>query len=110
MAAPTPEGAGADRITQDCSNCPEISRPRACAQALTCVVAAYAGWWPLSIQTLCRALVAQRHPLAITPTREFIARLDAITPEQMAVVRREARQAIRDGVIPARSVDLRTTP
>ena len=52
----------------------------------------------------------ETQPLATTPTREFIARLDAITPEQMAVVRREARQAIRAGVIPARSVDLRTTP
>jgi hypothetical protein len=49
------------------------------------VIEAYRVWWALTITTLCRALVAQAHPLISTPTWEFIARLDAITPEQEAM-------------------------
>jgi hypothetical protein len=71
------------------------------------VVTAYAAWWPLSASTLCRTLVAQSHPMGSGTVREFLDRLDAITPEHEATVRRIAESAVAAGLIPKRSVDLR---
>ena len=73
-------------------------------------ISAYRAWCPLRLSTLCRAIIAGRHPLESTPVREFVTHLDAITPEFEVAVRRAARQAIELGAIPQRSVDLRGHP
>lgn len=53
---------------------PRTSQP---SISLVTVVEAYEGWWPLSVETLCRALVALECPLRGTPARELAARFDA---------------------------------
>jgi hypothetical protein len=73
---------------------------------LVAVVEAYEGYWPLSIDTLCRALAAQTVPLAVVGAKAFAERLDAITPEQRALVRRLVSRAVRQGLAAARAVRL----
>jgi hypothetical protein len=48
--------------------------------AVAIVVRLYEGLWPLDLSTLCRALVASRHPLRTMPVIEFLDHLDGITP------------------------------
>jgi hypothetical protein len=78
------------------------------ATPLVTVVEAYEGWWPLSVETLCRALVALEHPLRSTPARELAAHFDPITPEQMSRIRTAAQNAVGDHQIPRKAVDLVT--
>jgi len=79
---------------------------RAVIAPLLTVAETYEGWWPLSVETLCRALVTIEHPLRSTPMRELLAHFDAITPEQSAQVRATAQNALRDRLIPSKAVDL----
>jgi hypothetical protein len=83
------------------------AEPTAAERRLMVVIEDYAGWWPLTVPTLCRALVAESHPLASTPTREFVAGLDAVTPKQKEIVRRIVEGALAAGLISDRAVDLR---
>jgi hypothetical protein len=83
--------------------------PTAAERRIIAAVEAYAGWWPLSVSTLCRALAAQTKPLASTPTIEFVEHLDAVTPEHEASVRRIAQGAIAAGLIPERAVRMDET-
>jgi hypothetical protein len=40
------------------------AEPTPAERRLIAVVEQYAGWWPLSVPTICRVLVAQKHPMA----------------------------------------------
>jgi hypothetical protein len=73
---------------------------------LSIVVIRYKGFWPLSVPTLCRAMVASRHPLRSTPIGEFLKRLGGITPEYEALARATALRSIEARAIPRRSVSL----
>jgi hypothetical protein len=75
--------------------------------AVVAAVQAYEGLWPLTLVTLCRAIVALKHPLSSTPIKVLVAELDGITPEFEVAVGEAAQRAIRAGAIPRRSLDLR---
>jgi hypothetical protein len=68
-----------------------------------------AGWHPLSVTTLCRAMAAQTVPLS-AGCRAFIEHLDTITPGHEATVRRVVRGLVGAGLIDARAVDLSPPP
>ena len=85
----------------------DLYQPReARIAAVATVVRLYEGYWPLTLATLCRALVASRHPLRTMPVSEFLDRLDGVTPEYEEAVHATALRALRAGAIPQKSVAL----
>lgn len=81
-------------------------RTRGLTAAIVDVVSVYQGWCPLSVDVLCRALIARQHPLSVVGVRHLADLMEEITPVQINAVRRAATKATAANIIPLNAVDL----